>query len=341
MASEFDFDESSILVVPDECSGLRAAEVLAYFWPEVRRSSIRLAIREAKVERNGQAVRTHDKLRGGDVLFLRDLDPDELPLHRGGDEIPKPEVLHEDAACVVIAKPAALATTPERSGQDSVYERLDEWFSDLDLRIVHRLDKGTSGALILAKDADAARAFDEIFREHRIQKDYLALSRGRAPAVDHFSCDVQIGRTLRGGRVKIGEAKGAREAHTDFEVLERFRRFCLIRARPKTGRMHQIRAHLSYMHLPLAVDPLYRGGKSIRLSEFKAGYRAHRGRPERPLIDRLTLHAHRLHFASPDAGRDVMVECEPPKDLRTTLTKLRRYAILETPMSRRRAEDEA
>lgn len=331
MAPEFDFDDSSLLVVPDECSGLRAAEVLAHFWPEIRRSSIRLAIREAKVERNGQPVRIHDKLRGGDVLFLRDLDPDDLPLHRRGDEIAKPAILHDDAACVIIDKPAGLATTPERAGQDSIHERLPEWYGeDDDLRIVHRLDKGTSGALILAKGADAARAFDVIFQEHQIEKEYRALCRGRAPAQDHFDCDVRIGRTLRGGRVKIGEAKGSRDAHTDFEVLERFRRFCLVSARPRTGRMHQIRAHLSYLHLPLAVDPMYRGGKAILLSEFKSGYRKHRGRPERPLIDRLTLHAKALRFVSP-AGGDVAVECEVPKDLRTTLTKLRRYATLDLP----------
>lgn len=327
MAPEFDFSEDSMLVVPDDCGGLRAAEVLARVWPEARRSSIRLAIREAKVERNGRPVSVHEKLRAGDVLLFRDFDPEDLPLHRRGDEIPTPDVLHDDASCLVIAKPAGLATTPDRAGQDSVHDRLPEWFPECDdLRIVHRLDKGTSGALILAKDVDAARAFDAMFQEHTIEKEYLALCRGRAPRKDEFSCDVEIGRTIRGGRVKLGEAKGSRPAHTDFAVLDRFRGFCLVSARPRTGRMHQIRAHLSWLKIPLAVDPLYRGGRDVRLSEFKPGYRPHRSRPERPLIDRLTLHALRLEFRSPDGGETVRVEAPVPKDLRTTIQKLERYA---------------
>lgn len=330
MTSEFDSYDSSILVVPDECAGLRAAEVLARVWPEVRRSSIRLAIREAKVERNGRPVRIHEKLRVGDVLFFRDFDPEDLPLHRKGDDIAKPAILFEDAACLVIEKPAVLLTTPDRVGQDSVHERLPDWFGEeRDLRIVHRLDKGTSGALILAKGPDAARDFDEIFREHRVEKEYRAICRGRAPRQDEFTCDQQIGRTLRGGRVKLGESKGARDAHTDFVVLERFEGFCYISARPRTGRMHQIRAHLSWMRIPLAVDPLYRGAKELRLSEFKAGYKRHRSRPERPLIDRLTLHAHQLDFRSPADDSEVHIEAPLPKDFRTTLQKLERYARVD------------
>ncbi|MCA8969919.1 MAG: RluA family pseudouridine synthase [Planctomycetes bacterium] len=317
--------DASTVVVPDEFSGYRVSEVLGRIWPHVRRSAIRLLIREARIERNGQPVRAHEKLRGGDVLFLHDFDPVELPQHRE-DEAGRPDVLHEDAACLVIAKPAGLATTPEREGQDSVHDRLLGWFKDPELRIAHRLDKGTSGALLLAKGADAARAFDAMFQEHRIRKEYLALCRGRGPLRSTFSCDVKIGRTIRGGRVKIGEAKGAREAHTDFEIVERFRGYLLVKAMPTTGRMHQIRAHLSWLAMPLAVDPLYRGGKAVYLSDFKSDYRRHRGRPETPLMNRLSLHAHVLEFRSPDGDRDVRVECPPPKDFRVTLDKLRRFA---------------
>lgn len=335
LEEDFDVDDdvmpdSSVLIVPDAFSGYRAGDVLARLWPDVRRSAIRLLIREAKIARNGRPVRAHDKLRGGDVLFLSEFEPEALPRHRQ-DDITKPEILHEDAACLVIAKPSGLATTPEREGQDSVHDRLPGWFGDQDLRIVHRLDKGTSGVLIVAKGVEAARAFDAMFQEHRIAKEYLALSRGRGPLRSTFSCSVKIGRTIRGGRVKIGEAKGAREAHTDFEILERYRGYVLVLARPKTGRMHQIRAHLSWLALPLAVDPLYRGGKEILLSEIKPDYRRHRGRVEHPLMQRLSLHAHALEFRSPDSDRELRVECPLPKDFRITLDKLRRFAMLDTP----------
>jgi 23S rRNA pseudouridine955/2504/2580 synthase/23S rRNA pseudouridine1911/1915/1917 synthase len=119
-----------------------------------------------------------------------------------------------------------------------------------------------------------------------------------------------------------------RPARTDWRIENRFRQFTLLRCFPKTGKTHQIRVHLKHIGLPLALDPLYnpvRGGRSIglMLSALKRDYRPTRGEEERPLIARLTLHAHRLAFNAPD-GEHVRIEAELPKDFRATLNQLRR-----------------
>jgi len=308
--------------VPESLHGEKADAVLEVALPKIRRTALRRLIANGQVFVNGRPLDRPRKLRANDQI---DLDPavdlSRLPRIRE-KRLAKPETLFEDAACLVIAKPSELASVPDRHGEASVHGMLGEWFGDVDLRFVHRLDRGTSGALLLAKGRDAARALEVQFRERRVEKHYFALVHGQPPT-DEFACDVPIGRTIRGGRVKAGEAKGSREAHTAFIVLERFRGYALLEARPTTGRMHQIRVHLKCLRLPLAVDPMYGGAKALWLSQIKPGYRAHG--TEQPLIDRLALHAHRLVFVSP-AGSRVEVSAELPKDFRITLEKLRRFA---------------
>jgi 23S rRNA pseudouridine955/2504/2580 synthase/23S rRNA pseudouridine1911/1915/1917 synthase len=117
-----------------------------------------------------------------------------------------------------------------------------------------------------------------------------------------------------------------RPARTEWRVEERFRGFTLLRCFPKTGKTHQIRVHLAHIGLPLAIDPIYGSADPIRLSEFKRGYHLARGKEERPLISRLTLHAHKLKFIHVD-GQPVEIEAPIPKDLRALLNQLRRNAL--------------
>ena len=122
-------------------------------------------------------------------------------------------------------------------------------------------------------------------------------------------------------------SKRGRPARTRFKVEQRFRDFALVRCFPKTGKTHQIRVHLAHIGLPLAVDPLYHpaGASELMLSSFKRGYRSSRGEEERPLIDRLTLHAERIKFKHLD-HRDVEIIAPLPKDFRAALNMLRKYA---------------
>ncbi len=197
------------------------------------------------------------------------------------------------------------------------------------LRVVHRLDKDTSGVMVFAKTLDAQRHLSQQFQNNLIQKEYLALVAGRAPGPSG-SIDKPLAPDQRGAH-RMVVAKHGRRALTDWAVESAYRQFTLLRCFPRTGKTHQIRVHLKSIGLPLAVDPLYNPPRhgaepGLFLSTFKRDYRPPKGHPERPLIARLTLHAHRLTITHPD-GTPMTFESPLPKDFRATLTQLKRIAL--------------
>ena len=198
------------------------------------------------------------------------------------------------------------------------------------MRVVHRLDKDTSGVLLFARHGSAQRHFSRQFQNNTVQKEYLALVRGR-PDRAGGDIDTSIARHPTSKERMAIVKHGGRPARTQWRVEETFREFALLRVFPRTGKTHQIRVHLQSIGLPLAIDPLYnahRGGgppQGLLLSQFKRGYRATGGEPERPLIDRLTLHAEKLRFQDLN-GVDVEVVSPLPKDFRAALNMLRKYA---------------
>jgi 23S rRNA pseudouridine1911/1915/1917 synthase len=240
-------------------------------------------------------------------------------------------ILFEDDRLVAVAKPPRLATIPGRAESTSLLQELAEqlkipWSgtSDPRLRVVHRLDKDTSGVMVFAKDLAAQRHLSEQFQNNRIQKEYLALVVGR-PDSSEGDIDGPIApHPTR--REQMAMVKKGRPARTLWKIEQPVRRFTLLRCFPKTGKTHQIRVHLKSIGLPLAVDPLYNppppgAEAAIYLSHFKADYRASKAHEERPLISRLTLHAEKLSFTHPD-GREMTIECPPPKDFRAAVNQL-------------------
>lgn len=244
-------------------------------------------------------------------------------------------ILWQTDRLVAVHKPAALATIPGRGETDSVFEQLAALLNlphkgdtDPRLRVVHRLDKDTSGVLLFAKDKDAQRHLSHQFQNNRIEKEYLAICVGRPAAtsgtIDGPLCVNPNSKT----RMMISEAHG-RPARTDWRIEESFGDYQLVRAFPKTGKTHQIRVHLKSVGLPLAVDALYNpprpgGVPGIFLSKVKRDYSPTFGEEERPLIGRLTLHAEKLAFENLD-GQRVELVCEPPKDFRATVNQLRKF----------------
>jgi 23S rRNA pseudouridine955/2504/2580 synthase/23S rRNA pseudouridine1911/1915/1917 synthase len=262
-----------------------------------------------------------------------------MPFAHGRARVPKPtlDILFQDDAFVAVNKPAGLAVIPGRGEAEgeTVLERLAAQLglpasgtADPRVRVVHRLDKDTSGVMLFAKHVAAQRHVSHQFQNNTTSKEYLALVVGRpsesageidAKLVPHPTSKLRMSVVRHGGR----------PARTRWRIEQPFRHYTLLRVFPKTGKTHQIRVHLKHVGLPLAVDPLYNPlapgtPVGLFLSSFKRGYRATRGEEERPLIARLTLHAERLRFAHLD-GREIDLVAPLPKDFRATLNMLARH----------------
>ena len=258
------------------------------------------------------------------------------------------DILLHTADLVAVDKPAGLATIPGRGETDSVLERLGRQLDipssgqdDPRVRVVHRLDKETSGVLLFALNRAAQQHLSHQFQNNTVRKEYLALVRGR-PLTSEGDIDAPLAPHPANPRRMAVARHGGRPARTDWRIEESFRGFTLIRCFPRTGKTHQIRVHLAHIGVPLAIDPLYTRPPSqpapagpehipratatgIFLSEFKRGYRPSREQPERPLIDRLTLHAEKLSFTSPE-GKTLDIVAPLPRDFRAALNQLRRHA---------------
>ena len=244
------------------------------------------------------------------------------------------ELLFHDTDLAAVAKPAGLAAIPGRAETSSVLEVLAAQLgvpcageADPRVRVVHRLDKDTSGVMLFALSRSAQQFVSHQFQNNTVAKEYLALVRGR-PADEQGVVDAPIGPHPTSPKRMTVLKHGGRPARTEWRVEETFRGFALVRCFPRTGKTHQIRVHLLHAGMPLAVDPLYGSAAPILLSQFKRGYRPPaRGQDERPLIERLTLHAEKLAFDHPDAARGRLeLVAELPRDFRAVLNQLRRNA---------------
>jgi len=233
------------------------------------------------------------------------------------------EVIYEDGELLVVNKPAGVLTIADRMGGESVRDLLAAARPELSgLRVVHRLDRDTSGVLVLARTADAQRALCGQFDERTVEKYYLAIVRGE-PAKDGGLIDAPLAAHPAGDQRMVVRASG-KAARTEWRVVERWGGLALLRCRPLTGRQHQIRVHLSRAGMPLLVDELYGSAAEFYLSSVKRGYRPSTRHPERPLIGRLTLHAESVTFTHPSRPDRLTLTADPPKDFRATINQLRR-----------------
>ena len=246
---------------------------------------------------------------------------------------PEPvEMLVDDPAFSVVAKPSGVPTVPERFAKDrrTVVDLVADIWRKTDPAapepvVCHRLDRDTSGCLVLAKDRESARTLMEAFRERTVSKTYLAIVLG-APQPPAGEVEFQVAPDrFRPGAMSIVPKKG-KECRDAYETLETFRGLALVRVTPKTGRTHEVRLAMKHLGCPCAIDPLYGGREPILLSAFKRGYRVGRDRAETPLVDRLTLHAATIEFPHPSGTGTVRAEAPLPRDLAATLRQLRRHA---------------
>ena len=241
-------------------------------------------------------------------------------------------VLWRDDSILVVNKPSGLATIPGGFDPGAPHLRglLEDEFGPL--WIVHRLDKETSGALLLARTAYAHRALNLQFEQRHVEKIYHALVVGQPEWQEEVASMRLRSNADRRHRTRVDQRRG-KEALTELRVLERFRNHALLEAIPRTGRSHQIRSHLAALGFPIVGDELYGGGTGILEQELperrrnsrreESWYPEHEQSP-RPLLDRTALHAHSLHFEHPLSGETMQVRAPYPSDLDRTIRRLRR-----------------
>lgn len=326
-----------MLVVEAEVRGIRLVDFLLRFAGIATPARARGLLGGGAVTVNGEDCLHDRKLRLGDVVIVS-VD-DDAAGERAGPGAPHaarparertgaalPEVLWESEHALVVQKPPGLPTVPTRDGRDGgIHALLAALRPQDDLRIVHRLDRDTSGCLLLAKGVEAARHFDLAFREGAVQKTYVALVDG-VPNDADFVVEAWLGPDpARPGKVVVGpaEAKGFRPALTEVHVDKAYRRHALLSLRPRTGRGHQLRVHLASVGHPIVGDSDY-GGRPLLLSELKNDYKLRPGVPEQPLLKRLFLHAQRLVFCDLDGG-NVEVDAPPLADLEQAVRKLDKF----------------
>ncbi len=309
------------MVLGPEAAGQRLDKALAGCFPGESRNVVQRWLEEGRVLVDGQALPGKSKVAGGERIEV-DVPPPR-PTHLVASPLPL-SVLHEDEHLVVIDKPSGMTVHPGNGQHEDTlanalvarYRGLPEASGSDRPGIVHRLDKATSGVLVVARSEGVQRALSALFAAREVQKEYLALVHG-VPRKDEGSIELPIGR-CEAQRTKMRvDTEGGRPAHTAWRVERRLPRNALLRCMPRTGRTHQIRVHLMAVQHPIAGD---------------ATYGPH-GWPWESLVPRLMLHAHRLAFRHPVTGAALSFEAPVPEAFGATLAAL---ADLP-PASRRRA----
>lgn len=240
-------------------------------------------------------------------------------------------ILFQSQDLLAIDKPSGLPSIPaddKYAANILLAQQLKIPFSgptDPRVRVIHRIDRETSGVLLFALNRNAHQFVSLQFQNHQVEKTYLALVMGSMQD-DEGEIDAPIAR-YPSNKLRRRVHKTGKPALTRWQVVERFRDHTLVRLFPKTGRTHQIRVHLSHLGHPLAIDRLYNPGPTragIFLSQFKRNYRQ-KPEGERPLIARLTLHAESLKFKWMDESM-IEIRSELPKDFLAVMKGMRKWS---------------
>jgi len=313
-------DEPQLLKVSVESSGLRLDSFLAARLSEISRTRIQHAIGDGDILVNERVAKSSYRLREGDQIEIDlpepppvELVPENIPLH----------IVYEDDDLIVVDKPAGMVVHPGAGIESGTlanalvhhFNSLSEIAGRIRPGIVHRLDKDTSGLLVVAKNDVAHEHLSDQFRDRQVFKMYIALVYGQL-AKDRGEIEERIGRGTH-NRTRMAVLKGGagRPAYTVFEVTARYQGFTLLNVQIKTGRTHQIRVHLAHIGHPVVGDSTYGGGRvnEVRDVETRRAVQA---------LGRHFLHATTLAFNHPHTGERLEFTSALPNELVAILTKV-------------------
>ena len=297
-------------IVSVEDEGKRIDAYLASRNEELSRVSIQRLIDEEKILVNNKKIKASYKVQNGDLITLEEEQPKEVSLK--AQEIPI-EIIYEDKDIIVVNKPKGMVVHPANGNPDGTLvnaimaickDSLSGIGGELRPGIVHRLDKDTSGVLIVAKNDKAHINMSEQIKEHQVEKTYIALVRGIVKE-NEASISMPIGRSDK-DRKKMAVKKNGKSAITHFKVLERFPKHncTLLEIKIETGRTHQIRVHLSHIGYPVIGDEVYSSGKN----EWN--------------IKGQCLHAKSLKFKHPTTDKEMFLEAKLPEYLDNVIDTL-------------------
>jgi 23S rRNA pseudouridine1911/1915/1917 synthase len=307
------------LQIPATAAGKRLDKVLAELFPEYSRSCLQNWVKQGFITLDADAGTGIGKLkvRGGEMLRM-DIPAAEPPAEDAAEEIAL-DIVHEDADIIVINKPPGLVVHPaagNRSGtlQNGLLHRYPELAAVPRAGLVHRLDKDTSGLLVVARHLRAHKSLVDQLQERSMGREYDAIVQG--VVISGGEINEPIGRHTK-DRLRMTVREGGREAVTHYRLEERFRKHSHLRVQLETGRTHQIRVHLAHIRKPVVGDPLYGGRLSIpRESTPQLAERLHAFR-------RQALHARRLELLHPATEEPVEWSAELPEDMQLLLEALR------------------
>ncbi len=316
------------IVVEARAHGWRVDHYLTRLYPNFSRAAFQRVIDDQHVLVNGLPVKMSRRLRVNDCLEFQlpsapdhTLPPEDIPL----------DVLYDDDALIVINKPANMIVHPGRGNYLGTlagalqfhFDKLSDIAGKLRAGIVHRLDRDTSGVLVVAKDNTVHANLSSQFEERTVEKEYRAIAWGEVSFDrDFIETHVRVSHRNRERMMVCPEGGNSRFAATFYEVLERFHGFTFLRLCPQTGRTHQLRVHLHHLGHPIVADKLYEGRAVLKLSDLVENLPPEQ---DQVLIERQALHALKLAFDHPVTGKRMEFEAPLPEDFQRALAAIKEH----------------